>query len=74
MNKTGILIAAIFALLACTQAIAYDVKPVVDLDKRVDRIDNRLDHRVDRADTRLSNKGQKVKHRLNRRNKLRNVS
>jgi hypothetical protein len=67
MKITGILIQTIFALLASTQAIAYDVKPVVDLEKKCDRIEQRLDNRGYPINLRLNRKGGCIDNRLDQR-------
>jgi hypothetical protein len=61
MKKTLILTQALFALLISAQVMAEDVTPTVDLDKRGDRIEERLDNRGDRREDRTTIRGR---HRI----------
>lgn len=66
MKKTLILTQALFALLLSANVMAEDVKPVVDLDKKGDRIEERLDKRGDRVDNHLDRKGERINKRLDK--------
>ena len=67
MKRTLILTHTLFALLVSAQVMADDTKPAVDLDKRGDRIEERLDNRGDRREERLDNKGDRINNRLDKR-------
>ncbi len=64
MKKTIIVAHTLFALLLSANVMADDVKPAVDLDKRGDRIEERLDNKGDRIENRLDNKGDRIEERL----------